>query len=94
MRIGTASTRRAIDTWKGRAKAHVKRTQLWTLEFLTRVLTSRSREKTVLVPLLIMALSVRFAVLELVILVLVGFYFVKLQLYRFVNATAGLFRPA
>lgn len=92
MRIRTASTRRAIDRWKGRAKAHVRRTQLWSLDFAARLLTSRKRAGVALIPMLILALSINFAALELVVLVLLGFFVAKLQFYRLVNSAMNLFQ--
>lgn len=54
-------------------------------------LTSARRGKIALVPLLVLALSFNFAVLELAILILIGFFIAKLQCYRFINSMIGFF---
>ena len=92
MRIRTASTRRAIDKWKGKAKAHARRSQFWALDLVSRVLTSPGKRRVAFVPMLVLALSVNFAALELAILVLVGFFVAKLHFYRLVNSAMDFFR--
>lgn len=96
MRIKTAHTRRAIDKWKSRAKAQVRRSQAWGLDLVTRLLTSPKRGRVALVPLLVLALLFNFATLEFAMLVLVGFFTVKLHLYRFANLLLRIpsFAPA
>jgi hypothetical protein len=42
--------------------------------------------------MLILALSINFAALELVVLVLLGFFVAKLQFYRLVNSAMNLFQ--
>lgn len=91
MRISTASTRRAIDRWKGKAKDQARRSQIWALDLVSHLLTSPKRGRAFLVPVLVFALSVNFAALELVILVLVGLFIVKLHVYRFVNSMMNIF---
>lgn len=91
MRIRTASTRRAIDKWKGAAKRRARNSQFWALDFVAGVLTSSRRERFVYIPPLILALSFHFAFIELGILVVAGFYVAKLYCVRFVNSILGLF---
>ena len=90
MRISTASTRRAIDRWKGRARSHARRSQLWALDLVSRLLTSPKRGKPFFVPMLVFGLSVNFAALELVIFILLGFFVANLHVYRFVNSMMNL----
>ena len=86
MRVKTAATRRAIDKWKARAKAHVGKSQIWALEIITQLLTSTRRGRVLLLPLFGLALLVNFAALEFVALVFLGFFIAKLKVYAFVNA--------
>lgn len=92
MRVSTASTRRSIDRWRGKAKAHVIRSRYLALEYASRLLTSPRKGRAALLPPLVLALSVNFALFELGVLVLMGFLVAKLHFYRFLNSVAGLFR--
>ncbi|MDG6958907.1 MAG: hypothetical protein JRM79_04600 [Nitrososphaerota archaeon] len=93
LKAKTASTRRAIDGWKSRAKAQVRMSRGWTLYLAAQLLTSSRRERAALIPLLVFASLFSFATLEFVMLVLVGFFIAKLQCYRFVNLVLGAFEP-
>lgn len=79
-----------VNTDEARTKAQVRNSQCWALDLVARLLTSSKRGKVVFIPLLVVALSFNFAILELVILILVGFFIAKLQCYRFVNSMMGL----
>ena len=92
VRVSTASTRRSIDMWRGKAKAHVMRSQYLALEYVSRLLTSPRKGKVALVPPLVLALSLNFALFELGVLVMMGFFVAKLHFYRFLNSVAGLIR--
>ena len=91
VRVKTTSTRRAIDAWRARAKAQVRKSRGWTLYLAARLLTSYRRERVAFIPLLVFASSFSFATLELVMLILLGFFAAKLQCYRFVNLMLGAF---
>jgi len=86
VRIKTAPTRRAIDKWKGKARAHLERTQVWGLELVSMLLTSSRRGRALLVPLIGVGLLFNFAAVELATLSLVGFLMVKLKFYTLVNS--------
>ena len=86
VKIRTAPTRRAIDKWKGKARAQARMSQYWALDFVTQLLTSSKRWKVVFIPPLILVLSFNFAAFELGILILVSFFITKLQCYRFANS--------
>jgi hypothetical protein len=94
LRVKTASTRRAIDAWRSRAKAQVRKSRDWTLYLAAQLLTSSRRERAALVPLLLLASTFHFATLELAMLSLLGFLAAKLQCYRFVNLVLGYFQSA
>jgi hypothetical protein len=92
LRLSTASTRRAIDGWKGRASVRVKTSWAWAIVLTAQLLISERRERLALLPALVFALSLNFALAELAILIVVGFYVAKLQCYRFVNMMLGFLR--
>lgn len=92
LKVKTASARRAIDAWRFRSKAHVKKSMDWTFYMVAQLLVSSRRERVALIPLLVFASSFSFAASELVMLVLVGFFIAKLQCYRFVNLVLGTFQ--
>ena len=91
MKVKTASTRKVIDRLKSRARAQVGISRDWTLYLAARLLTSSRRENAALLPLLVFASSFSFATLELVMLILLGFFAAKLQCYRLVNLMLGAF---
>ena len=91
MKAKAASTRRAIDSWKSRAKVQVRKSRDWTLYLAAQLLTSSRRERAALIPLVAFASLLSFATLELVMLILIGFFIAKLQCYRFVNLVLGAF---
>ncbi len=94
MKISTASTRRAVDKWKARAKAEVGRSRILALDFASRLVTPGRWGRMALIPFLALVLSFHFAMLELGILSLLGYFTAKLQLYRFFNSILGLFVPS
>lgn len=55
-----------------------------------KLLASSVRGKVVIVPLLLVALSLNFVVLELGIFVFIGFLVAKLNCYRFANSMMRL----
>jgi hypothetical protein len=90
-RIGTASTRRAIDKWKRRAKANASRSYSSGLALAGRLLVKPSLGRLLLVPPLALVLSMNFAAIELPIFIIIGFFMAKLNFYRLVNSAASLF---
>jgi len=94
VKISTASTRRAIDKWKRRAKAEVAKSRFWGVEMVARFVTPGRWGRMVMIPPLVLALSFNFAVLELAILVLLCYFTVKLQCYRLFNSMLGVFVPS
>ncbi|MDG7007224.1 MAG: hypothetical protein JRN06_03135 [Nitrososphaerota archaeon] len=86
MKVSTAATRKAIDRWKAKAGAEARRIQVRALDIVAGVITSTKRGRFALVPPVLLALSLNFALVELAILVVAGFYIAKLQCYRFVNS--------
>lgn len=90
MKVKTASTRRSIDKWKGRARGQVRRSQTWGMELVSRLVLSSRRGKFALVPPLLAALSFNFVTAEFVILLLVGYFILKLHCYRLVNSLMRL----
>ncbi|MDG6910983.1 MAG: hypothetical protein JRN18_01370 [Nitrososphaerota archaeon] len=92
LKVKTASARRAIDAWRFRSKAQVKKSMDWTFYMVAQLLVSSRRERVALIPLLVFASSFSFAASELVMLVLVGFFIAKLQCYRFVNLVLRTFQ--
>ena len=91
MKVSTASTRRAVDRWKAKAGAEARRIQVRALVIVAEVITSTRRGRFALVPLILLALSLHFAVIELAILLVAGFYIAKLHCYRFVNSILDAF---
>jgi len=89
-KIKTAATRRAIDMWKERAKTETSRFHSWTLALVAQLIVSTGRRRMFLVIPVVLALSLNFAVFELVILILIGFFIAKLHCYRFVNSMMKL----
>lgn len=90
MKIGTASTRRAIDRWKARARTKTVEFQSKGLTSLAQTIVSPKRGRVLLVLLLIAALSLNFAVVELSVLIVMGFFVMKLHFYRFINSMMKL----
>lgn len=86
MKIATASTRRAIDRWKERAKIQVTRFHSRGAESVAQIIVSPSRSRILLVLPLVLALSLNFAAVELSVLIVVGFFVTKLRFYRLVNS--------
>lgn len=94
MRLSTASTRKAIDKWKGHARNQAARSKYWALEMAASVLTSARRGRFAILPLLGAAALFNFAAIQLAVMILVGLFVAKLYCYRFVNSVMGLFTYA
>lgn len=90
MKIGTASTRRAIDRWESRARAETAKFRSKGLASAARIIVSRRRGRILLVSLLIVTLSLNFAAVELLVLMVTGFLIAKLRCYRFINSVVKL----
>ena len=91
VKINTASTRRAIDRWREKARAEARRIQARALDIVAGVVTSSKRGRFAFVPPLLLAFSLHFAVVEIAILTVAGFYVAKLHCYRLVNSVLGVF---
>lgn len=88
MRVKTSSALRAVDLWRERIAMRYRRFTSGMYFLLIRV--GFNRELTL--PLLItVALSLHFFALEAVSFLVLGFFFLKLQSYRFVNLILRLF---
>jgi hypothetical protein len=86
MRMRTATTRRSIDKWREKARTEATRFYASTAVMAAFILSTPRRGKFFLVLPMVFALALNFAVLELVVLILIGFLFAKLHCYRFVNS--------
>jgi hypothetical protein len=89
MRIRTANTLRAIDSWSERFRS---RNSSFLGGLLVLVLGFASSKRYLLAfPPLILYLALNFAFLQLGALILIGFFLAKLYSYRFANAV--IFKP-
>ncbi len=90
MRLGTASTRRTMDKWRERANSEVERFLASVASSVALLLSAPRREQAFLFFPLFLTSSVNFVALELVVLILIGFFTAKLHCYRLVNSVLRL----
>jgi hypothetical protein len=90
VKLSTASTRRAVDKWKGKIADRAEKFQLWTFGLAAALLASQNARRGLLLPFLIFAMSLNFAAFELGALFLAGFFVAKLHCYRFANSVFRL----
>ncbi len=90
MRLGTAATRRTMDRWRERANSEVERFLASVASSAVLLFSTPKRERALLFFPLFFTSSVNFVALELIVLILIGFFTAKLHCYRLVNSVLRL----
>jgi hypothetical protein len=84
--IKTASTRRTLDKWKEKARFEADRFCFSMAAMVAALLSTTRKSGFLLVLPFMFATALRFAALELGLLVFIGFFTAKLRCYKLVNS--------
>lgn len=90
MRIKTARTHRAIDTWREKARTEATRFYTSTVAVVAFILSAPRRGKLALALPVVLTAALNFAVFEFVFLIVIGFFTAKLYCYKFANSMLKL----